>query len=95
MKRVALALAVLAAPLAASAETGLTVYFGRCSSCHGPEGRGKASFAVPTLVGSSLAAADMEKVIADGRAKMPAFRSKLTADEIRAVAAFIKGGFKR
>jgi mono/diheme cytochrome c family protein len=94
MKRLALVLA-LAAPLAASAEDGLTVYFTRCSSCHGPEGRGKATFAIPVLVGSSLSAADMEKVIADGRAKMPSFKTKLTPDEIRGVAAFVKGGFKR
>ena len=86
-----LAAAALAAPLAASADTtGLVVYSARCSNCHGPEGRGKATFAIPTLVGSSLSAEEMEKVIAGGRAKMPAFAGKLKADEIRAVARYIK-----
>ncbi len=94
MKRLALAV-VLAAPLVASAEDGLTVYFTRCSSCHGPEGRGKATFAIPTLVGSKLSQAEMEKVVADGRARMPAFKTKLTPDEIRAVAAFVHGGLRK
>jgi len=80
-----------AAPIAAPPDTtGLVVYSARCTNCHGPEGRGKATFAIPTLVGSSLSAAEMEKVIASGRAKMPAFAGKLKAEEIKAVALYVK-----
>ncbi len=85
------ALLLAAAPAAALADTtGLVVYSARCSNCHGVEGRGKATFAIPTLVGSSLSAGEMEKVIASGRAKMPPFGGKLKAEEIRAVATYVK-----
>jgi mono/diheme cytochrome c family protein len=94
MKRFALLLA-LAAPLTALAgESGLVVFHGKCVRCHGADGKGKAIFNTPSMVTSKLTAAEMEQVIANGRAKMPAFKATLGADEIKAVAAFIKTEFK-
>jgi mono/diheme cytochrome c family protein len=94
MKRLALLLA-LAAPLTALAgESGLVVFHGKCTRCHGADGRGKAIFNTPSMVTSKLTAAEMEQVIANGRAKMPAFKAHLSADEIKGVAAFIKTELK-
>jgi cytochrome c6 len=94
MKRLALVLA-LSAPLAALAgESGLVVFHGRCTRCHGADGKGKAIFNTPNMLSSRLTAAEMEQVIANGRAKMPAFKAQLSDEEIRAVAAYIKTGLK-
>jgi mono/diheme cytochrome c family protein len=94
MKRLALLLA-LSAPLAAQAgESGLVVFHGKCTRCHGADGRGKAIFNTPSMVTSKLTAAEMEQVIANGRAKMPSFKAELSAGEIRDVAAFIKAELK-
>jgi mono/diheme cytochrome c family protein len=91
MKRLVLCLA-LAAPLGASAATGLVVYHTLCSRCHGEDGRGKAVFTTPSFLSSKLTAGEMEKVIADGRARMPPFKTKLSPEEIQAVAAYVKAG---
>jgi mono/diheme cytochrome c family protein len=87
-----LALLVLALPLAASAESGLVVFHTQCSRCHGEDGRGKAIFTTPSFLTSKLGAEEMEKVIAGGRAKMPSFKTRLSPEEIKAVAAYIKAG---
>jgi len=94
MKRLALVLA-LSAPLAALAgESGLVVFHGKCTRCHGADGRGKAIFNTPSMLTSKLTAAEMEQVIANGRAKMPSFKAKLSGEEIKAVAAYIKAELK-
>jgi cytochrome c6 len=94
MKRVALVLA-LSVPLAAlGGDSGLVVFHGKCTRCHGADGRGKAIFNTPSMLTSRLTAAEMEQVIANGRAKMPAFKAKLSAEEVTAVAAFIKAELK-
>ena len=97
MKRLAAAalvvacLASLATPAAArAAESGLVIFHTQCSRCHGADGRGRAVFATPNMRESSLTATQMEQVIADGRAKMPSFKLKLTAEELKAVAGYVK-----
>jgi mono/diheme cytochrome c family protein len=94
MKRLALVLA-LSTPLAALAgDSGLVVFHGKCTRCHGADGRGKAIFNTPSMLTSKLTAAEMEQVITNGRAKMPSFKAQLSADEIKAVAAYIKAELK-
>ncbi len=94
MKRVALVLALSAPLVALAGESGLVVFHGKCTRCHGADGRGKAIFNTPSMLTSKLSAAEMEQVIANGRAKMPAFKAKLSAEEIKAVATFIKTELK-
>jgi mono/diheme cytochrome c family protein len=94
MKRLALVLA-LSTPLAALAgDSGLVVFHGKCTRCHGADGRGKAIFNTPSMLTSKLTAAEMEQVITNGRAKMPSFKAQLSADEIKAVASYIKAELK-
>ena len=92
MTRLALAL-LLAAPLTASAaESGLVIFHTQCSRCHGEDGRGKAFFTTPSFLTSRLTAEEMEQVISKGRSKMPSFSTKLTPQEIKAVAGYVKAG---
>jgi len=91
MKRLAL-LAALAAPVSALAESGLVVFHTQCSRCHGEDGRGSAIFTTPSFLTSTLSAGEMAQVVDAGRGRMPAFRSKLSAEEISAVAAYVKAG---
>ena len=98
--RLVLLIAIVAmvfAPLAAFAADGAAVYKAKCGSCHGPDGKGETSIGKAMKLRSLAAAdvqktsdADLTKVISDGKGKMPAYKGKLTADEIKALVAFIR-----
>ncbi|MCU1347566.1 MAG: hypothetical protein JWO56_596, partial [Acidobacteria bacterium] len=73
------------------------VYKAKCAACHGPDGSGN------TTVGKSLKLrplgspdvqqltdAELTKVIADGKGKMPAYGKKLTPDEIQCLITLIR-----
>ena len=85
---VALTIALIAA-LPSFADDGATIYKSKCAMCHGADGKGM------TPVGKSLKMRDLTSeevqkltdkeiatVIAEGKGKMPAFKSKLSAAEI-------------
>lgn len=92
-----LALAAALAP-AARAGTRSELYLAQCAVCHGDDGASK------TEEGQKKGARDLTKKkwqdavsderlsgsIAKGRGKMPAFGSKLSADEIKALVAEVR-----
>lgn len=101
MKHVTLALAVcfalgLAAP--ARAEDAKALFASKCASCHGPDGKGQ------TAMGKKLGAKDLSgvadeaaiaKAIEDGKPpKMLAYKGKLSDEQIKALASYVKGGLK-
>jgi cbb3-type cytochrome c oxidase subunit III len=102
MKRVTLALAVcfslgVAAPV--RAEDAKALYTSKCASCHGPDGKGQ------TAMGKKLGArditalpaseAEIAKAIEEGKPpKMLAYKGKLTPEQIKALASYVKGGLK-
>ena len=91
MKRLAITIAfVLAAPLAASAESGLEIFHTRCSRCHGEDGRGKTIFNTPSFLSSKKTAEEMATIVTDGKAKMPSFKATLGAKEIAAVVDYLR-----
>jgi mono/diheme cytochrome c family protein len=100
MKRIVLALAIMAmmlAPLAAIAADGAAVYKAKCASCHGPDGKGETSIGKSMKLKSLASAevqktsdADLTKTISDGKGKMPAYKAKLSADEIKALVSYIR-----
>jgi mono/diheme cytochrome c family protein len=100
MKRFVLALAIMAmmlAPLAAIAADGAAVYKAKCASCHGPDGKGETSIGKSMKLKSLASAevqktsdADLTKTISDGKGKMPAYKAKLSPDEIKALVAYIR-----
>lgn len=76
------------------------VFIKSCASCHGKDGRAQTSVArklgVKDLSQSKLTDAQIEQQIRDGKAanqssaKMPAFKDRLTAEEIKSLIAVVK-----
>ena len=93
-----LLLLALAANVAVGAESEeiQQLFQSKCAKCHGSDGVPKRiAKEAPTLSDpnwqSSVTIDDLMKSISEGKGKkMPKFRSKLTPEEIRALAAFIK-----
>lgn len=100
MKRIVVSAVLLFTTLAASADDspGAALYRQKaCATCHGADGSGN------TPVGKSLKARDLRSdevqkqsddalttVIADGRGKMPGYKSSLSAEQIRQLVAHIR-----
>jgi mono/diheme cytochrome c family protein len=85
----------VAAGMAEDPNPGEATYKSRCKVCHGEDGVPK-SFAKDSAAfndeawkeATSLEA--IEKVVSEGRKRMPAFQNKLTPEEIKAVSAYLK-----
>jgi cytochrome c6 len=89
----------LAAAGAARADEAAATFGAKCSICHGKDGKGETpmgkKMGVKDLAQTKLSAAEVEKAIGDGKPpKMQSFRGKLSDAEIKALAAWIKGGLK-
>jgi len=93
---VALGLILMVAAPAASAGDVAADYKAKCQMCHGPDGKG-------TATGTKMGAKDWHSpevqkqteaqlitTISDGKGKMPAYKAKLSADQIKALAAYVK-----
>ncbi len=97
MKRILLALAIVAVAGAARAEEAATLFGQKCAVCHGKDGKG-------TPAGQKMGAPDLTKVkegepelvniITNGRNKMAAYKGKLAEPQIKELAKYIKGGLK-
>jgi len=88
---------VLASFQAQADAAGAAVYKAKCASCHGAEGTGNTpvgkSLKVRNLCSTDvqkLSDAELTKVIADGKGKMPGYAKKLSADQIKALVATIR-----
>jgi mono/diheme cytochrome c family protein len=81
----------------ANAQTAESTYKAKCAACHGADGKGD------TAVGKSmklrdLRSADVQKQtdeeltawIANGKGAMPAYKDKLTSDQIKQLVEFIR-----
>lgn len=91
------AVVVLGAIPQARAKEGADVFQQKCASCHGSDGAGTAlgkKLGAKDLKSTKLPRTEIEKVIADGRGKMPAFRGKLSHEEVAALSAYIANGLK-
>jgi mono/diheme cytochrome c family protein len=94
----AIALVALAVALPAVAEDapdGKALYASKCAMCHGADGvakkmaEGSGNFNDPEWQ-KKTTAETIEKDIHDGKGKMPKFDGKLTAEQIKAIAAYVK-----
>ena len=95
-KTTILALLLTAAmPLAAAADN--AVYKAKCAACHGADGDGQTTMGKkmnlrdlrsPEVQKQSNA--ELTKIIADGKGKMPAYKTKLTAEEIKGLVTFMR-----
>ncbi len=97
MKRILFVFAALSFAGTALAADAAALYASKCKSCHGADGKG-------TSVGQKMGAkdfaelkgteADLAAAIKNGKGKMPAYKDKLSAEEIDALAKFVKSGLK-
>ncbi len=101
MKRIAVAVAAVLAVTFASpalAEDAKALFAQKCASCHGPDGKGSKmgqKMGVKDLTAVQGSEADIENTIANGRPpKMQPYKDKLTPDQIKALAAYVKNGLK-
>jgi len=98
MRKLALVLAVAALASPALAADGKEIFAKRCVACHGADGKGTSTMAkklgVKDLTVTKLSAAQIEEMVTKGKGKMTPFGTRLSPEEIKAVAAFVKGGLK-
>jgi cytochrome c6 len=96
---IALAIVVGAAPVFADGTPdGAAIYKGKCAMCHGPDGKGQTTMGKSMKL-RDLASADVQKqtdqelgdIILNGKGKMPSYKGKLSAEEIKALVGFIRG----
>lgn len=74
--------------VAAGVALGRQVFAQNCARCHGGSAEGRIG---PKLAGTAHSRAEIQHTVAHGiPPKMPAFEKKLSADEITAVAAYVK-----
>ena len=88
---IAVALFILI-PSLSWAEDGAALYKAKCAMCHGADGAGKPAAKIPSLVSPEAKAksdADLSKAIAE-TAKHPAPAKGLSADDAKAVVAYIR-----
>jgi len=97
-KKVVVLIAIFALAAAGLyAADGAAVYKAKCASCHGADGSGQTAMGKAMKL-RDLGSAEVQKQTdkelvawtADGKAKMPAYKAKLSADEINAVVSFIR-----
>ena len=76
----------LTAPVDPAQGNGAAIYANSCARCHGDDGDGDKG---PALHGKGSTASIIRKVANGGR-KMPSFKSRLSAAEIKAVANYVR-----
>ena len=89
------------APKGKDANPGKSLYTAKCASCHAKDGKGSAAMAKMYKLDAAklnllseqsqkLADADLAKLIADGKGKMPKFEGKLKKEDINSIVAYIR-----
>jgi len=85
---------------AVRAEDAATLFKQKCASCHGPDGKGKTKMGekmgAKDLTGIKASEAEVQATITNGKpgTKMLAYKGKISDEEIKALAAYVKGGIK-
>jgi cytochrome c6 len=95
MKRILFAVAALS--LAGAARADAALFAQKCASCHGKDGKPSAvgqKMGAKDLSATTLSEKDIAAVISGGKGKMPAYKEKLTDDQVQSLAKYIKGGLK-
>ena len=73
------------------------LYKSRCQGCHGADGKatsmgkklGAKDFQDPDVANASKA--DLVKITSEGKGKMPAYKGKLTDEQISDLVSYVKG----
>jgi cytochrome c6 len=99
MKRIVVLLALAAFAFTVhAADDAAALFKSKCAMCHGATGGGDTpmgkKLALKPLASEEVqkkSDADLTKLIAEGKGKMPAFAAKLTAAQIKDVVTLIRG----
>ena len=96
-RKLAVAILALVTPLSMFASDGPALYKAKCAACHGADGSGQ------TPMGKSMKLRDLRSpevqkqsdkelsaVTADGKGKMPAYKTKLSEADINALVAHMR-----
>ncbi len=82
---------------AAHAQAGADTYKAKCMMCHGADGAGgtpagKSMGAIPFSSAALIKASDADLIAAttNGKGKMPAYKSQLTAAQIAGAIAYVR-----
>ena len=95
---VVLAITLLWMPaLKAATNGGQDIFKSQCALCHGADGSGDTQIG-KTLQAADLGSADVQKlsiadltkIVHDGKNKMPSFKDKLTAQQIKDVIGYVR-----
>jgi len=91
---------ILLAPRAIGAPTGEDIFAENCASCHGTDGKGRTpagkKLGAKDLTASKISEAEIARQILDGTkdpkgaARMPAFKERLSPNDIPALADYVK-----
>lgn len=87
--------ALVTAPLASAEADGKALFEAKCAMCHGKDGvakpiaKGSANFNDAKWQEANKAEA-IATVITDGKGKMKGFKEKMSADDIKAIAKYVK-----
>ena len=92
----AIALSLLTLSASAANPTAADLYKTKCQACHGADGKatavgkklGARDFQDPDV--AKMSEEDLAKVTTDGKNKMPSYKGKLTDDQIKALAKYVK-----
>jgi mono/diheme cytochrome c family protein len=94
---VAVALLLAPAVFADAGPDGQAIFKAKCAMCHGADGKGQTTMGknlhlkdMSSDEVQNMKNADMQKVISDGKGKMPAYKDKLDQASIDALIAFIR-----
>jgi mono/diheme cytochrome c family protein len=95
-------LLMLVASVALAAPGAAETYKAKCASCHGPDGSGQTAVGKSMKIRDLRSAevqkqtdADLEKIITDGKGKMPAYKAKLSVADISSLVAYVRGVAKK
>ncbi len=90
-------LLVLAAMPSLFAAEAPAVFKAKCAACHGADATGQTAVGKTMKIRNFHSAevqkqsdAELTKIITDGKGKMPAFKGKLTNEEVTSVLKFIR-----
>jgi cytochrome c6 len=97
MKRILFAFVALSFAGTALGADAAALFASKCAACHGKDGKGTPAgqkMGAKDLTAVKDSEAELVAVISNGKGKMSAYKDKLSADEIKALAKFVKGGLK-